>query len=241
MSTSVIFSVKHLSKSFASTRVLQDLSFDLLEKQTVAIVGPSGVGKSVLFRCMLGLTSFESGNVLFKNHPLSKEDFFRDIGVVFQHSALFDSMTVQENVAFALSRHPHIPDFAVRYALDQVEFPSCYINAYPCDLSGGMRRRVSIARAIVRKPNILFLDEPTAGLDPIASFQISSLIHRIHTESNTTCLTITHDILRLPLLANYVLFLFDHGLLWSGPTSSFFLQSSPPISLFVNYGSALPI
>ena len=235
-----IFSVKHLHKSFDGVHVLRDISFDISPHQTIALVGPSGVGKSVLFRCILGLTSIDSGTVIFKGqHVLSEElngsgKFFKDMGVVFQHSALFDGMTVRENIAFGF---PAYALHAVNEALDQVEFPSCHRNTYPHALSGGMRRRVSIARAIVRKPKILFLDEPTAGLDPLASHHISTLIHQIQKISKITCITITHDVLRLPLLAEYVLFLSTPGLLWQGPIQSFLSTNLGEIRNFVYFGT----
>jgi phospholipid/cholesterol/gamma-HCH transport system ATP-binding protein len=237
----VVFSVQNLSKAFAKNPVLKHISFDVKEEQTLALVGPSGVGKSVLFRCMLGLTDIDYGNVLFKNRPIEslRSAFFQDIGVVFQHSALFDSMTVYQNVAFALARRGRCahPKKAVQDALHQVEFSSRYFYTYPHELSGGMRRRVSIARAIVSRPKILFLDEPTAGLDPIASYQISTLIHSIQKEYQTTCLTITHDVLRLPLLADHVCFLYNQEVLWFGPSQTFLTLQEDPIRAFVYYGT----
>ena len=237
-----VFSIRGLCKSFGETPVLQNIAFDVQERQTLALVGPSGVGKSVLFRCMLGLTDLDEGEVLFKSQPIEdlKRTFFQDIGVVFQHSALFDSMTVYQNVAFALEKrgaHNHTST-AVEEALYQVELSPQYFHIYPHELSGGMRRRVSIARAIVSRPKILFLDEPTAGLDPIASHHISTLIHSVQKEYKTTCLTITHDILRLPLLADYVCFLYHRKVFWFGPSECFFKLQEDPVRAFVHYGTS---
>ena len=189
---------------------------------------------------MLGLTDIDHGNVMFKDRPIGglKSAFFKDIGVVFQHSALFDSMTVYQNVAFALEKRGRQSNSkkVVQDALHQVEFASRHFHTYPHELSGGMRRRVSIARAIVSRPKILFLDEPTAGLDPIASYQISTLIHSIQKEYQATCLTITHDVLRLSLLADYVCFLYNQEVLWFGPSQTFLTLEEDPIRAFVHYG-----
>ncbi|PPE03755.1 ABC transporter ATP-binding protein [Holospora curviuscula] len=236
----IVFSVKHLYKSFNAVQVLRDISFDITAGQTIALVGPSGVGKSVLFRCILGLSSVDSGDIVFKGNPVlyskynTPGSFFKEMGVVFQHSALFDGMSVRENVAFGFP--PHLMSL-VDQSLDQVEFPSCHRNAYPSTLSGGMRRRVSIARAIVRRPKILFLDEPTAGLDPVASHHISFLIHQIQTAFKVTCVTITHDILRLPLLAEHILFLSDQQLVWQGNIQKFLSSCLGEIHSFVQFGT----
>ncbi|ETZ05495.1 ABC transporter ATP-binding protein [Holospora undulata] len=235
-----IFSVKNIYKFFNDVCILQNISFDIQDRQTVALVGPSGVGKSVLFRCVLGMLSLDCGDVFFKGRRLSSSvinnsgKIFKDIGVVFQHSALFDGMSVRENVAFSFPKHSA---HSVEEALDQVQFPALHRDAYPSELSGGMRRRVSIARAIVRKPKILFLDEPTAGLDPVASHAISLLIQNIHSIYKVTCVTITHDILRLPLLARYVLFLSEQRLLWQGKIDDFLCTSVKEVRDFVHFGT----
>ncbi|GAJ46757.1 protein TRIGALACTOSYLDIACYLGLYCEROL 3, chloroplastic [Holospora elegans E1] len=236
----ITFSVKNIYKSFNDICILKNISFDIQDQQTVALVGPSGAGKSVLFRCILGLCSLDCGDVFFKGRKLPSSivnnsgKFFKDIGVVFQHSALFDGMSVRENVAFSFPKHSA---YAVDEALDQVQFPALHRNTYPSALSGGMRRRVSIARAIVRKPNILFLDEPTAGLDPVASHTISLLIQQIQNIYKVTCITITHDILRLPLLAKRVLFLSDQQLLWQGKIDDFLCTSVEEVRNFVHFGT----
>ncbi|ETZ06712.1 protein TRIGALACTOSYLDIACYLGLYCEROL 3, chloroplastic [Holospora obtusa F1] len=234
------FSVKNIYKSFNDVNVLHGIEFEIVEQQTVALVGPSGAGKSVLFRCILGLSTLDRGDVFFKGQRVVSSELnhsgkiFEDIGIVFQHSALFDGMSVRENVAFSFPEHSAQ---AVEEALDQVKFPNLYRNEYPNALSGGMRRRVSIARAIVRKPKILFLDEPTAGLDPVASHEISVLIQQIQRIYKSTCVTITHDILRLPLLAEHIMFLSNKKLLWQGEIRDFLSSSIEDVRNFVHFGT----
>lgn len=200
----VVASVRHLEKSFDDNVVLRDFSLDLHKSENLVILGRSGTGKSVLIKCMVGLMKPDSGeiNVLGQNvlalDELGLNEMRRQIGFSFQGSALYDSMSVRENLEFPLKRnlgihHKKELDALVTDALENVGLAKA-IDLMPAELSGGMKKRVGIARTLILKPKIMLYDEPTAGLDPITSMEINELIMEVREKYKTSSIIITHDI-----------------------------------------------
>jgi phospholipid/cholesterol/gamma-HCH transport system ATP-binding protein len=196
--------VRHLKKSFGDLKVLRDLNLDLYDRENLVILGRSGTGKSVLIKCMVGLLKPDEGeiNVLGYDVPsLNRQkldELRQQVGFSFQGSALYDSMTVRENLEFPLKRNRGIYDKSelnelVMNALTDVGLEKA-VNQSPAELSGGMKKRVGIARTLILKPKIMLYDEPTAGLDPVTSGEINDLILEVRDKYNTASIIITHDI-----------------------------------------------
>lgn len=196
--------VRDVYKSFGENRVLQGVSLDIEEGSISALIGQSGTGKSVLFKSIMGMLSIDAGKIWYKDielTALSKAELItvrQHFGYAFQNAALFDSMTVAENLAFPLTEVLGIKNQAeikkrVEEMLDWIELPGIE-QLHPADLSGGMRKRVGVARALIMRPDVLFFDEPTTGLDPVLSDTIYQLVRRVNRELNVTCIIITHDI-----------------------------------------------
>ena len=169
--------VKELNKSFKKKVILKDLNLDIFQSESLSIIGESGSGKSILTRCLTGLVEYETGEILFENSSNIKELSFNDkmkymsnFGILFQNSALLDSLTILENLKFAKEKINYNKN------LDEVGLPKSILNKFPSELSVGMQKRVGLARAIIKDPEILILDEPTTGLDPIIARQINLLI-----------------------------------------------------------------
>ncbi|HTF02627.1 MAG TPA: ATP-binding cassette domain-containing protein, partial [Bacteroidia bacterium] len=180
--------VRNINKSFGDKQILKDFSFTFERGKANLIIGESGTGKSVLIKCMVGLVLPETGEVLYDGEDFLKMDYDKQkvirqqIGMLFQGGALFDSMTVEENVKFGLSMFTKMPESEKRdrvmFCLERVNLPHA-LKLYPAELSGGMKKRVAIARAIALKPKYLFCDEPNSGLDPRTSILIDELIKEI--------------------------------------------------------------
>jgi phospholipid/cholesterol/gamma-HCH transport system ATP-binding protein len=200
----VVVSVRNLTKSFGDRDVLNGINLDLYESENLVILGRSGTGKSVLIKCMVGLITPDSGSInilgndVFSLSPRELNELRLKVGFSFQGSALYDSMTVRENLEFPLKRNLGIHDKKVlnemvMQALDDVGLEQA-INQMPSELSGGMKKRVGIARTLILKPTIMLYDEPTAGLDPITSTEINELILSVREKYKTSSIIITHDI-----------------------------------------------
>ena len=173
-------SIKNLEKSFKEKKILKNLSLDIFESESLSIIGESGSGKSILTRCIVGLIDFEMGEIKFENSEnlmkfnfSEKMKYISNFGILFQNSALLDSLTIQENLEFAKKKKNYIK------TLDEVGLPKNILNKFPAELSVGMQKRVGLARAIVKEPKVLILDEPTTGLDPIIARQINKLIKEL--------------------------------------------------------------
>lgn len=216
----VVLELKNLTKSFGDNHVLKGFNLKLYEGENLVVMGKSGSGKSVMVRCLVGLIQPDSGSISIKGEDIitigHKElDLLRtEIGFLFQGSALYDSMTVRENLEFPLRRHKDkIKNFTgtevlVREALQNVGLEHA-IDLMPAELSGGMQRRVALARALILKPSIMMYDEPTTGLDPITAKEIIQLLRNIQVKYQTSSIIITHDVDCARVIANRMILLVD--------------------------------
>ena len=221
--------VKKLNKSFGNDHVLRDISTDFERGITNLIIGQSGSGKSVFLKCLIGLLIPDSGEVFYeekqygKLRPEQQRELRKQIGMVFQGGALFDSMTVEQNVMFPLKMFNPMSTGEmldrVNEVLERVNLPGVNMKL-PADLSGGMQKRVSIARGIVNYPKYLFCDEPNSGLDPRTSSVIDELIQEITKENNITTLINTHDMNSVFEIGEKIVFLKDGILEWTGDYKS---------------------
>jgi phospholipid/cholesterol/gamma-HCH transport system ATP-binding protein len=215
----VVVEMEHLKKSFGNNHVLRDINLVIHKGETIVILGQSGTGKSVLIKCIVGLDDFDEGRLVILGQNISELDgkelfeLRKKIGFLFQSGALYDSLTVRENLEFPLRRQIHsIPketiNSLVREALQHVGLSET-INEKPSELSGGMRKRLGLARTLILKPEIMLYDEPTTGLDPITSKEISKLILDTQRIYNTSSVIITHDIDCARRTANRIIVLKD--------------------------------
>lgn len=215
-----VLELKNIHKSFGNNHVLKGFNLQLFEGENLVIMGKSGSGKSVMVKCIVGLIQPDVGSITIKNQDIitmgQKElDFLRtEIGFLFQGSALYDSMTVRENLEFPLRRHKDkIENFEntevlVKEALESVGLLHA-IDLMPSELSGGMQRRVALARALILKPKIIMYDEPTTGLDPITANEIIQLMRNIQEKYKTSSLIITHDVDCARVISNRMILLVD--------------------------------
>lgn len=237
-SAEVVVRVKNLQVTFGNNKVLQGFDFELHRGENLVVVGKSGSGKSVLIKCLVGLLTPDSGTVEILGEDVlamdqDELDHLRvKIGFLFQGSALYDSMTVRENLEFPLRRHwidksKGDVDQLTNEALSNVGLEKAH-DLMPAELSGGMRKRVGLARTLILKPEIMLYDEPTTGLDPITSKGISRLILEIRQKLNTSSIIITHDLHCARIVADRVLVLAD-GVCHASGTFDELLHSEDPI------------
>lgn len=216
---SIVVEMRHLKKSFGNNHVLKDINLVISKGENLVILGQSGTGKSVLIKCIVGLVQIDAGNLIIfgqdvsglKNKELKK--IYRRIGFLFQSGALYDSMSVRENLEFPLKRQKRSMnkeemDVHIKEALHDVGLDEA-IDKTPSELSGGMRKRLGLARTLILKPEIMLYDEPTTGLDPITSKEISKLIMVVQKKYNTSSIIITHDIECAKLTANRIIVIKD--------------------------------
>ncbi len=210
-------SVKSLEKKFQKKIVLKNLNLDIFESESLSIIGESGSGKSILTRCIIGLINYDKGKVSFGNFSNIKElsyknkmSYMSKFGILFQNSALLDSLNIKENLKFACKQNRFTK------ILDEVGLPKSVLDKYPSELSVGMQKRVGLARAILKKPEVLILDEPTTGLDPIIARQINLLIKELVRGKKITTITVTHDMESVYEFADYVAFLKNGRIDWYG-------------------------
>src|SRR6476620_2432846 len=214
-----VISIRHLYKSFGNNHVLKDFNLDVYNGENVVVLGKSGSGKSVLIKCIIGLLEPDEGTIevlekLVTEQSLDELDRIRvKVGFLFQSNALYDSMTVRQNLEFPLRRHwmkvSQIEvDQMVMTALENVGLEYT-VNMMPVELSGGMRKRIALARTLILKPEIILYDEPTTGLDPITSKEISELMVKLQKKYNTSSLIISHDMRCVQLTADRVVVLIN--------------------------------
>lgn len=234
--------VENLSKSFGSLEVLEEISFEINDGETFAIIGRSGSGKSVLMKHFVGLLKPDAGRVLVDGTDISTISYDelrrtrRRFGVLFQGGALFDSMSTFDNIAFPLRyfsklSEPEV-DTRVQKCLDLVRL-SGVGPKNPAELSGGMRKRAALARAIAMEPEYILYDEPTSGLDPETSNTINDLISDLSTELNVTSVVVTHDMHSVLSIADRVAFLFECNLEWVGPIEDIHNSTNSHLNAFV--------
>lgn len=237
--------IDKLSKSFGTQTVLNDINLELQRGENLVILGRSGTGKSVLIKCMVGLVIPNAGNiwVLGKNIPsLNKPELRlmrRKIGFSFQGGALYDSMTVRQNLEFPLKRNlgifdPKMLEKMVVEALEDVGLGKG-IDLLPSELSGGMKKRVGIARTLILKPEIMLYDEPTSGLDPVTSIEIIQLINEMRAKYNTSSIIITHDIACAKATADRMVFLANGVLKLEGSYHILEQSNDPELKPFFDY------
>jgi phospholipid/cholesterol/gamma-HCH transport system ATP-binding protein len=215
-----IITIKDLHKQFGSNVVLNGFDLELFEGENLVVMGKSGSGKSVMIKCVIGLEQPDSGSILVMNEEINNleqedlDELRTEIGFLFQGSALYDSMSVRENLEFPLRRHTKkfgvIEDTTplVMEALESVGLAHV-IDLMPNELSGGMKRRIALARTLILKPKIILYDEPTTGLDPITSKEIVLLMNSIQKQYNTSSIIITHDVDCAKVIANRMILLID--------------------------------
>lgn len=233
---------RNLTKNFGQHVVLDGVSFRIEKGESVVIIGRSGCGKSVLLKLLIGLLRPDAGEVLIDGENISAMDerelirVRRRFGMLFQSSALFDSLTVAENVAFAFrhDRSLSAGQIAERVAdvLEMVDLPGIE-NKKPSELSGGMRKRVGLARAIIYKPEIVLYDEPTTGLDPIVADSIDKLILRVRDRLHVTTVVVTHDMRSARRLGQRIMMLHDKKIYATGTPDEFFASEDPVIKQFI--------
>ncbi|MEN9700307.1 MAG: hypothetical protein RLZZ301_1505 [Bacteroidota bacterium] len=234
--------VKGLNKSFNGQHVLFDINHVFEEGKVNLIIGQSGQGKSVLAKCMVGLYEAEQGEVLFDGRNFSSMDregrslIRQEIGMLFQGAALFDSMSVEENVMFPLRMFTNMTrgemQARVDFCLDRVNLAGRN-KLFPAECSGGMQKRIGIARAISMNPRYLFCDEPNSGLDPKTSIVIDGLIKDITAEFNTTTVVITHDMNSVIEIGENIIFIHQGKKWWQGNSESIITTDNPEIGSFV--------
>ncbi|MBU0489646.1 MAG: ATP-binding cassette domain-containing protein [Bacteroidetes bacterium] len=233
---------RNISKSFPDKQVLKDVSVEFYPGKTNLVIGQSGSGKTVLLKCMVGLLEVDEGDIMFDGRVFNKMKFRekkeirKEIGMLFQGGALFDSQTVEENVMFPLSMFTSLTYREKRdranVCLDRVNL--CGANAlYPSEISGGMKKRVAIARAIAVQPKYLFCDEPNSGLDPMTALVIDMLIKEITVEYNITTVINTHDMNSILEIGDTVTFIHHGEKWWQGPSDTILDTDNPELQDFV--------
>lgn len=244
-----MITVQNLHKKFAENTVLRGVNMQIEKGESMVIIGGSGTGKSVLLKCILGLEKPDNGKIFINGQDTTKLDrnlFLSSFGMLFQNAALFDSLTVWKNVAFRLLQgsnkmsEKQAKDIAVE-KLRRVGLSPDVAEKYPAELSGGMQKRVGLARAIAANPGIIFFDEPTTGLDPIMSGVINELIREIVVEMGATAMTITHDMSSVRAIADKVIMLHDGLVQWSGVIGDLEKSQNPYLNQFLNGNAEGPI
>ncbi|MGZ2258259.1 ABC transporter ATP-binding protein [Roseobacter sp. A03A-229] len=238
-----------IRKSFGSNHVLRGLNLSIPKSTSMVIIGGSGTGKSIALKCILGLIEQDSGTITVDGKDARKGDrdaFLARFGMLFQGGALFDSLPVWQNVAFRLLRgslkrpHDEAREIAIE-KLRRVGLKPDVADRFPAELSGGMQKRVGLARAIAAEPEIIFFDEPTTGLDPIMSGVINELIREIVVEMGATAMTITHDMTSVRAIADNIAMLHEGVIQWTGPVSEMDQSGNPYLEQFIQGKAEGPI
>lgn len=226
--------IKNLSKNFGDKVVLKNLNLDVYESESLAIIGESGTGKSVLTKCIDGLEDYDSGIISYENinniknlNTQKKNEYLGKFGILFQNAALLDSLTVEENLKFCKNNN-------FKKILNDVALPQNLLNKYPNNLSIGVQKRIGLARAILKSPEILILDEPTTGLDPIISKQINSLIKKLVKEKKITTITVTHDMQSVYEFSDYTAFIEKGSISWYGKSNEIKKKGNKSLLNFIN-------
>lgn len=243
--------MRHVAKAFGTKKVLEDVSLDVPAGSSMVIIGGSGTGKSVTLKCVLGLLHADKGSIKVDGQEMigastrAREETMKKFGMLFQGGALFDSLPVWYNVAFGLI---HGKDMnkkdARKIAIEKLEavgMGEAIANLYPAELSGGMQKRVSLARAIAINPEIIFFDEPTTGLDPIMADVINELIVKCVKGLGATAMTITHDMASVRKIADHVAMIHQGKIVWTGPIERLDNSGNEYVDQFIHGRAEGPI
>lgn len=234
--------IKNISKSFSGVQVLDDVSFTFQKGKTNLIIGKSGSGKSVLTKCIVGLLEPDAGEIIFDGRSFKgiqnkeRKKIRKELGMLFQGGALFDSLSVEDNVAFPLRM---FSDFTNEEIIERTNFCLNRVNIinknnlFPAEISGGMQKRVAIARAIAMNPKYLFCDEPNSGLDPVTAIVIDELIKEITQEYQMTTVVITHDMNSVLEIGDNIMFIYEGRNKWVGDRNSILRTDVEEVNNFV--------
>ena len=226
--------IKKLSKNFEKRKVLKDLDLNIYESESLSIIGESGSGKSVLARCITGLSEFEKGKILIDNSndvmkmsSTSLNKHISKFGILFQNSALLDSLNIEENLKFT-NKNINLSEI-----LNEINLSKKILKKFPAELSVGDQKRIGLARAILKEPEILILDEPTTGLDPLISNQINILVKSIVEKKKITAVTITHDMTSVNEYGEKVAFLKNGKIEWYGNAKKIYSAKNKNLKNFI--------
>ncbi len=235
---------KNINKSFEGKIVLNGINLKVIKGKSLVLIGKSGSGKSVLLKCLLGIIHPNKGQIIINNNSFFDQDLYlkekilKKFGVAFQGNALFDSLKIWENISFKLIQtqklsYKEVKD-KVKHSMDLVGLSKSIMHQYPSQISGGMQKRVAIARAIIDEPEILIFDEPTAGLDPVTGGKINNLIIDNVKRLGCTSLTITHDMDSVRKIADNVAMISSGKIIWNGEKSEIEKSSNKELNEFIN-------
>ena len=249
--TDLKIQLKAVEKAFGKNHVLNGVDLDVPKGASTVIIGGSGSGKSVMLKCILGLIHPDRGSILVDGREVThlgakdRDETLRKFGMLFQSAALFDSLPVWENVAFGLIQGRRIDrKDAYKTAVEKLEAVGLNEDVgrrFPAELSGGMQKRVGLARAIAANPEIIFFDEPTTGLDPIMADVINDLIVKTVKDIGATALSITHDMASVRKIADYVAMIYKGKIVWSGPIDKLDKSGNEYVDQFINGRADGPI
>jgi phospholipid/cholesterol/gamma-HCH transport system ATP-binding protein len=244
-------SLRSVTKSFGLKKVLQGIDFDVAKGESMVVIGGSGTGKSVLLKCILGLMRPDAGSIKIDDQETvaladgGRADVMRKFGMLFQGGALFDSLRVWENVAFGPIQSDGMKPAEAREVaiakLGNVGLGPEIGELYPAELSGGMQKRVALARAIAREPEIIFFDEPTTGLDPIMADVINDLIVKCVSDLGATAVSITHDMASARKIGHRIAMLYEGKLIWQGRTADIDQSGDAHVDQFIHGRAEGPI
>ena len=238
-----VIKIRKLKIAFGSKVVLNEIDLDIFPGETLAVIGPSGTGKSTVLKVLTGLLAPTSGSVVIEGQETNSfdeaqwDELRKHMGVVFQYSALFDFLTVGENVAFGLRRHFSMPEEEIQERVEEllklVGLPDAK-DMMPAELSGGMKKRVGLARALAMEPQIVYYDEPTAGLDPVMTMTISRLIRQTQRQFGVTSLLVTHDMESVFTCADRVAMLYNGKIVQIGTVDEIKNSTNPVVRAFIS-------
>ena len=238
----VLISVKALKKSFGEQKVLNGINLKVAKGETLVVLGRSGTGKSVLLKLLIGLERPDSGSICIFGKEIntldtdSLNEVRKKVGFLFQQAALYDSLTIEENVAFPLRRHEHLSDADLKARVEELLSTvglKTDLDKMPSEISGGMKKRVGLARALALKPEIVMFDEPTAGLDPITAAETANLIVQLKEQHHITSVVVTHDIHSARAVADRLVMLQEGNVLLEGTFEDFKQSREPFVAQFL--------